>query len=68
MRVDHCQRLLKNDVQDCLSQGGITPAAMENVLAYFAEIFPAPKTVKKGTGKYPVRKSISHDTAYRLGD
>ncbi len=39
VRVDHCQRLLKSDLQDCLSQDGITPAAMENVLANLAELF-----------------------------
>ncbi|WP_373566908.1 type II toxin-antitoxin system PemK/MazF family toxin [Corynebacterium kozikiae] len=42
VRVDHCQRLLKSDLQDCLSQDGITPAAMEEVLANLAEIFLTP--------------------------
>ncbi|WP_349836084.1 type II toxin-antitoxin system PemK/MazF family toxin [Corynebacterium sp. KPL2734] len=41
VRVDHCQRLLKSDLQYCLSQDGITPAAMENVLANLTKIFLA---------------------------
>ncbi|MDR7292874.1 mRNA-degrading endonuclease toxin of MazEF toxin-antitoxin module [Pseudoglutamicibacter albus] len=39
VRVEHLQRLLKNDLEACLSQDGISAAALENVLANIAEMF-----------------------------